>query len=187
MFHGVIVDGISSCIPGGDDEYGDGNGDEDMDPDTPLNSHTSDDPNSSGSRKRSNSTMDTHSSPRKKAKSPMMKVLQGLVDTVHQIGKRQEEINLKKLEERRLEREQKEREQKEKEEHKERAKREEQHEINNCLRMAIECGATEDSDEYFVATKLFAAKFNRDIFCNNFQTKEGKLGWLRRNYQHLSG
>jgi len=77
MFHGVIVDGSSSCIPGSShqqeevlaDEEG-----EDQEGEGFVHS-----PLSSNSRKRTTSIVDTDASPAKKSKSPMMKMFQGLI------------------------------------------------------------------------------------------------------------
>lgn len=78
MFHGIVVDGSSSCIPGdahgrqqeicdeeqGEDEYGE----------RFLNSSTP-----SSGRKRCSSTTDTTSSPPKKPKPTMSKMFEGLI------------------------------------------------------------------------------------------------------------
>jgi hypothetical protein len=83
----------------------------------------------------------------------------------------------------RIERKARRREQ-EKEENKKEQEQETQ-EIEDCLRMAVERGASEANNEYYMATKFFYDKYNRIIF-SKFKTNEGKLGWLTRCYMDRS-
>jgi hypothetical protein len=78
MFHGIVVDGSSSCFPGDahghqqeicDEEQG-----EDESRERFLNSSTP-----SSGRKRCSSTTDTTSSPPKKPKPTMSKMFEGLI------------------------------------------------------------------------------------------------------------
>ncbi|XBH54848.1 hypothetical protein VPH35_077068 [Triticum aestivum] len=55
-------------------------------------------------------------------------------------------------------------------------------EIEKIMEEVLACGADETSDEYFIATKLFA-KFENRCFFNNMKTSEGKKNWLRRMYE----
>jgi len=94
MFHGVIVDGSSSCIPGSShqqeevlaDEEG-----EDQEGEGFVHS-----PLSSNSRKRTTSTADTSASPAKKSKSPMMKMFQGLISEL-QVSRTKDEQALAEM------------------------------------------------------------------------------------------
>ncbi|XP_020162099.1 uncharacterized protein [Aegilops tauschii subsp. strangulata] len=43
------------------------------------------------------------------------------------------------------------------------------------------CGASETSDEYYMATKLFAKPSNRNFFYA-MKTNEGRLNWLKRQF-----
>ena len=94
MFHGVIVDGSSSCIPGSShqqeevlaDEEG-----EDQEGEGFVHS-----PLSSNSRKRTTSTADTAASPAKKSKSPMMKMFQGLISEL-QVSRTKDEQALAEM------------------------------------------------------------------------------------------
>jgi hypothetical protein len=45
--------------------------------------------------------------------------------------------------------------------------------------LAVECGAAEQSVEYFVACDLFKEKHNRTVF-QNIKTPEARLIWLKR-------
>ncbi|KAL5211474.1 hypothetical protein ABZP36_022321 [Zizania latifolia] len=174
MYQGWTVDGQSSCIPGetlDGDEDADGEEEGDQsDEDMRVNNS----PMSFNSRKRgSHSTTSTANSPSKKHKNtaamspakkhknPMLKAMKGLIDTI-QTGNTQEQNNLKMASEQKMLEQQ-----------------QADEEIRSCLRMAKECGATEESDEYYAATKLFEKKYNRTVF-SEFTTSAGKLGWLRR-------
>ncbi|CAM0144831.1 unnamed protein product [Urochloa decumbens] len=64
---------------------------------------------------------------------------------------------------------------------KEKAKRSEERKVAvaTCQQLAIECGATEESIEYFVACDLFKDKHNRFVF-QNMKTPQARLIWLKR-------
>jgi hypothetical protein len=98
----------------------------------------------------------------------MLKAIEGLLTTL-QAGSESEKSSFNDI------REQHKLDQKEAEE-----------EIDACLAMAVECGATEDTDEYFMATELFRDKYDRKIF-QKFKTNEGKLGWLNRKWRMMRG
>jgi hypothetical protein len=52
-------------------------------------------------------------------------------------------------------------------------------EVKTCQNLAIECGAAEESVEYFVACDLFKEKHNRTVF-QHIKTPEARLIWLKR-------
>jgi hypothetical protein len=45
------------------------------------------------------------------------------------------------------------------------------------MELVKECGAAEASEELYVATRLFAHKYNRTIFMR-LCTNEGRMAWL---------
>jgi hypothetical protein len=140
MYQAWTVDGRSSCIPGLNAD-GDGDGDADGDEEgeeADQAAHDLSSPMSTSTRKRgSSSTTSTANSPSKKQKNPMHNYMKGLIDTI-QAGNTQEQNNFRMAaEQKKLEQEQADQ------------------EIRSCLRMAKACGATEETDEYFAATKLF--------------------------------
>jgi hypothetical protein len=154
MFHSVIVDGRSSCIP---EEYteapGDAYGDEYSeatcdDYDTTLNS-----PLSTNSHKRDSNTTDTTNSPHKKSKNPMVKAIKGLIEILKEGNGRDRDILLQ-------------------------ARQQNEEELKNCINLVVDCGATEDRDEFLMATELFEKKHNRVVF-TTIKTKEGRLRWLK--------
>ncbi|KAG0523800.1 hypothetical protein BDA96_07G153900 [Sorghum bicolor] len=180
MFHGVAVDGSCSCIPvqaqfvedadgdeEGEDAYGDG---------------FDNNPMSTGTRKRGSSTTDTTTSVAKKSKALLLnKAIQELQSDIKelqydikelQFGIKDANQNLHFRSNKAI---------KEKQE-----KEEVDQQIDRCLRMAMECGATEQSEEYFMATTLFEKEYNRKIFCK-FNTAEGRFMWLKRWCQRSRG
>jgi hypothetical protein len=54
--------------------------------------------------------------------------------------------------------------------------------IKAIMEEVAKCGASEMSDEYYMATKLFAKPSNRSFFLS-MKTKEGKLNWLKRQFE----
>ncbi|CAA0805973.1 Unknown protein [Striga hermonthica] len=154
MFHGTTVDGRSSCIPGESDDCDDGT----------LRS-----PSSSSSRKRKSSTTDTATSPVKKHKSAMVKCMKGLIDTIQaanntdvDVAKQiQDHITKRKLEAKQLEEQQVE------------------EKIERCMELVKECGATEETEEFYVATMLFAKKYHRTVFLK-LTTNAGRMAWLKK-------
>jgi hypothetical protein len=121
---------------------------------------TSNSPMSTGSRKRGSSTIDIATSPHKKNKSPIISVFKGLIHTL-QAGSKEEAKTLGEIYKKRME-------------HKRKEQEQEAQEIDFCMRLAVECGASECSNEYFMTNKLFHDKYNRQIF-KKFRTNEGKL------------
>jgi hypothetical protein len=59
-------------------------------------------------------------------------------------------------------------------------------ETGRCLQLVVDCGISEVSEEYWVATNLFDRKYNRIIF-TNFRTDEGRVVWLNRWCKEFSG
>jgi hypothetical protein len=166
MFHGAAVDGSSSCIPGQAQFVEDADGDEegeDADGDGFDN-----DPTSPSSRKRGSNSTDT-TSLAKKSKAPLLnKAIQELQSDIKDANQNLHQFRRNKAITEKQEKE------------------DVDQQIDRCLRMAMECGATEESEEYFMATTLFEKEYNRKIFCN-FNTTEGRFMWLKRWCQRNCG
>ncbi|CAO2208160.1 unnamed protein product [Urochloa humidicola] len=168
MFKGVIVDGSTSCTPGNDEDANGVEGEdadeeeeeqfggEDEEGDEPFGIEDEEgfiaSPMSTGSRKRAStsSTTDTAASPNKKSKSPMVKLMATLITEF-----REDRVEGQKLS----------------------SKIESS--VQKCQRLARECGAAEDSEEMFMASKLFREKENRAFFIG-MTTPEARLNWLKR-------
>ena len=54
--------------------------------------------------------------------------------------------------------------------------------IEAIMEEVVECGAVEGSVEHYMATKLFAKLENR-VFFNTMKTAEGRLRWLKLQYE----
>ncbi|KAJ1283211.1 hypothetical protein BS78_03G111000, partial [Paspalum vaginatum] len=172
MFHGIAVDGRSSYVPGCDDDTtdlnSDGEGDEE---DDDLRS-----PISSSSLKRASSTTDTATSPPKKHKSPMVKYMKDMIDTLR-VGSSKDLEVAKQIQDHIASK---------KRDAKLAAKEERDAEIEKCLQLVKECGASEDSEEFYVATMKFAESYNRSVFLN-IGSPAARMAWLKRCCRDWSG
>ena len=158
LFQGVAVDGSSAYVPI----------DEDEEEDVVADDGNEESPMSTTSRKRGSSCGEqSASSPGKKHKSPMVKLMTGLINTMNSentsdmiteyANKRQEA----------------------KDKAKEKKANNTKESITHCQLLAVQCGAEETSVEYFMATQLFADEANRVIF-ENISSNEARLTWLKR-------
>ncbi|KAJ1253496.1 hypothetical protein BS78_K248400 [Paspalum vaginatum] len=171
MFHGIAVDGRSSYVPGCDDDTtylnSDGEGDEE---DDDLRS-----PISSSNLKRASSTTDTATSPPKKHKSPMVKYKKDMIDV--QVGSSKDLEVAKQIQDHIASK---------KRDAKLAAKEEREAEIEKCLQLVKECGASEDSEEFYVATMKFVESYNRTIFLN-IGSPAARMAWLKWCCRDWSG
>ena len=143
MFCNVAVDGSSSCIPG-EEDYGMEEDDEDDGQDgSPMSIST---------RKRASSTATTATSPMKKTKSPMVKVMKELTESMKaDSASTQKVLNGDLMAE----------------------------SMKKCQQLAVECGASEETIEYFMACQLFVKAEQRQIFLN-ISTNEARFLHLKR-------
>nr|TKV94554.1 hypothetical protein SEVIR_9G303033v2 [Setaria viridis] len=203
MYQKVVVDGNSSTIAGNvvaegidlDNEVIDLPEDDVTLPDDAPEEYAS--PLSNSSRKRSSSTKDTAISPPKKGKNQFLNIFKGLVHTMKaDSSEDSESIKLKqrdmelRLKQKEMEMKQREMEMKQREmEMKQRAmemeyrrKNEEMagYEVQECINKAIECGAAEGTEEFFVAIELFRDKYNRMVF-SQMKSNEARFTWLHMN------
>jgi hypothetical protein len=167
MFHGIVVDGSSSCIPGDahghqqevcDEQHG-----EDESWERFLNSSTP-----SSGHKRCSSTTDTASSPPKKPKATMSKMFEGLI-TEMQTARNDDIEVFNQIKNYQLEKDSS-----------------DMDDFSICLSLAEESGDDKDSDEYYMGTKLFKDKFNRATF-HHFDTPEQRMKWLQRHVKEYFG
>ncbi|XP_044982501.1 uncharacterized protein LOC123449363 [Hordeum vulgare subsp. vulgare] len=158
LFQGMAVDGSSAYVPIYEEEEEDVGAD-DAHEQSPMGTT---------SRKRGSiGAEQSASSPGKKYKSPMVKLMTGLINTMKSentsdmiaeyANKRQEA----------------------KDKAKEKKSNNTKESITHCQLLAVECGADETSVEYFMATQLFANEASRVIF-QNISSTEARLTWLKR-------
>ena len=159
LFQGVAVDGSSAYVPLDEDEEEEYDVADDGNEQSPM---------STTSRKRgSTGGEQSASSPGKKHKSPMVKLMTGLINTMNSentsdmiteyANKRQEA----------------------KDKAKEKKANNTKDSITHCQQLAVQCGAEETSVEYFMATQLFADEANRVIF-ENISSDDARVTWLKR-------
>jgi hypothetical protein len=96
---------------------------------------------STNSHKRGSSTTDTTISPVKKSKSPMIKLMKGLIQEFRSEREQYERLGQQLVSQH--------------ERAQERAEQRLKEEMAKCQSLVVECGEAEESVEYFVASKLF--------------------------------
>ncbi|KAI4975982.1 hypothetical protein ZWY2020_049589 [Hordeum vulgare] len=159
LFQGVAVDGSSAYVPLDEDEEEEYDVADDGNEQSPM---------STTSRKRGSSGGEqSASSSGKKHKSPMVKLMTGLINTMNSentsdmiteyANKRQEA----------------------KDKAREKKSNNTKETITHCQLLAVQCGVEETSVEYFMATQLFEDEANRVIF-ENISSDEARLTCLKR-------
>ncbi|XP_062213776.1 uncharacterized protein LOC133914769 [Phragmites australis] len=129
MFDLTAVDGSSSCVPGEGigEEIGEGGGEE----------NGREESNSKGSNPLKRCSSSNHgTSPKKKVKNPMVKIMKGIWETMQANSA---VVNKVMQGEKRFE------------------------SIKEVMSLAVECGATEGSVEHFMASQLFVKAENHDM------------------------
>ena len=170
LYQGVAVDGSTAYFPGDEEDEGlvQPAGDEDAAGEgfvqPPGGRFSGDDgfensPMSTSSRKRRTSSCDnsTATSPGKKSKSPVVKLMRGLLTSFQSDSEKSTQL-ITELVNRKVK-------------SREKSQNIFVEELTRCQQLAIECGAPEESVEYFCATQLFAEAHNRVMFMN-MKTKE---------------
>jgi hypothetical protein len=160
LWRGYTVDGSTAFVPG--DDYGDNDGQDAGTEDeeegfqaTPTSTQRS----LKGKRPLS-STTSTLTSPVKKSKSPMVKIVKDIASTF----KESVVANTKQMEKR--------------------ANQKAEFSVKRCQELAFECGIERTVDNVYAMSKLFATEFQREFFCGQL-TPELRLGffnkWCRDN------
>jgi hypothetical protein len=180
IYHEVAVDGTSAYVPGIEDNFEINNGDglDDNEGFVPSPMSTNTQKRGSGSvelrstasspskRSKTSSLPDSDSIRRThgKTKGPFVKYMKDIETKLEKEAEKTDSI-LQALVNQSNE--------------KARRSEERSKSVETCPNLAIECGATEESVEYFVACDLFKSKHNRYVF-RNIKTPEARLTWLKR-------
>uniref|UniRef100_A0A0A9TM27 Uncharacterized protein n=1 Tax=Arundo donax TaxID=35708 RepID=A0A0A9TM27_ARUDO len=146
MFEHTAVDGSSSCVPGqhiDDHDKGDQGG---------VGDRNGGSPKITNGLKRRTSTGTCATNPRKKSKSPMVRIMKGIWDTMQANSSIAQKVIQGQLM---------------------------AESIKKAMKLVVECGAPEGSVEHFVASQLFVKPEMREIFFT-ITTPEGRLNWLKR-------
>lgn len=154
MFEHTAVDGSTSCVAGEqmDDEVdiGEEGGDEaDV---TPL---------SVSNKKRSSNNTATVISPKKKIKSPMVRIMKGMYEEMKETNAAAQKAMQDKVVQA------------------EKVLQEKKDSITKCMSLAVESGALEGSAEHFMAGTLFVKEEHRQVFLT-ITTSPGRLAFLKR-------
>jgi hypothetical protein len=155
LWRGYTVDGSTAFVPG--DDYGDNDGQDAGTEDeeegfqaTPTSTQRS----LKGKRPLS-STTSTLTSPVKKSKSPMVKIVKDIASTF----KESVVANTKQMEKR--------------------ANQKAEFSVKRCQELAFECGIERTVDNVYAMSKLFATEFQREFFCGQL-TPELRLGFFKK-------
>lgn len=139
MFENVVVDGSSARAPGEHIAEQENAGDDGCNG-SPMTTTT---------LKRGGTAA---SSPKKRIKSPMVKIMKGIMETMQANSAVAQKVMQGEL---RTE------------------------SIKKAMQLAVDSGAVEGSIEHFMATQLLVKAENHDVFFT-FTTNEGRLAWLKR-------
>ncbi|KAF8719365.1 hypothetical protein HU200_024073 [Digitaria exilis] len=150
MFEGVTVDGSSSCIPG-ENAYDGAFGDRGVDYEEYAEKDYGS-PMTTGSLKRTSSSNTTVTSPRKKVKSPLVKIMKGMWGTMQTTATVAQKAMSGEFE---------------------------TEGIKEAMRLAVECGAKPRTPEHFMASKLFTKNKHRTVFLT-LESNEDRLFWLQQ-------
>ncbi|KAL6629317.1 hypothetical protein ACP70R_029082 [Stipagrostis hirtigluma subsp. patula] len=188
IFDGVAVDGSSSYVPGQMSTDGD---DDEQDDD--VQQMHEDSPRSNGSHKRGSSTSTTDTSPNKKNKSPILRMMNKWFVGSTAISQHQtklfeqmvaaEKERFRAQEERLRAKEERQRAEEERlraKEERQRAEEErERAERKLVTQLALDAGIKETSAEYYALSFICNNKEDREFFMD-MQTNEGRVAYLTR-------
>ncbi|KXG33879.1 hypothetical protein SORBI_3003G385600 [Sorghum bicolor] len=157
LFRGYTVDGTTAFVPG--DDYGDNEGqdagtenEEEGFEGTPT---TRSSQRSQKGKRAFSSTTSTLTSPVKRTKSPMVKIVKEIASTF----KESVAANTKQIQKR--------------------ANEKAAFSVKMCQELAFECGVEKTVDNVYAMSKLFATEYQREFFCGQL-TPELRLGYFKK-------
>ncbi|CAN6173248.1 unnamed protein product [Urochloa humidicola] len=150
LFRGSIVDGSTAYAPG--DDYGENQGQEEEEFQTTPGSTNN---QRSQKVKRSLSTSSTLTSPLKKSKSPMLKVVKDITSTF----KESVIVNTKQMQKR--------------------ASEKAAFFVKRCQELAFVCGVEQTVEAVYAMSKMFETQYQREFFCGQL-TPNLRFGYFKK-------
>jgi hypothetical protein len=161
LWRGYTVDGSTAYVPG--DDYGDAEQEEEEEEEaTPVSANTKWNKRNKKNKISSSATTSTCTSPLKKSKSPMVKIVKDIATTY----KASVEINTKHMESRAKEKES-------------RAQEKAAISVKRCQELAFECGVEKTIDSIYAMSKMFETSYQREFFYG-LEDPELRLGYFKR-------
>jgi hypothetical protein len=153
LFRGYTVDGSTAFVPG-DDHYQEEEEQEEEEEfqatPTSLNNQWN-----KKNKMSSSGTTSTCTSPLKKSKSPMVKIVKDIATTYKQCV----EINTKHMQSR--------------------VKDKAAFSVKRCQELAFECGVEKTVDSVYALSKMFETEYQREFFCG-LEAPELRLGYFKK-------
>ncbi|KAF0919378.1 hypothetical protein E2562_029325 [Oryza meyeriana var. granulata] len=157
LFRGYTVDGTTAFVPG--DDYGDNEGQdagiEDEDEEFQATPTSTSNQRSQKGKRALSSTTSTLTSPVKKSKSPMVRIVKDIATTF----KESVAANTKQIQQR--------------------ADEKAAFSVQRCQQLAFECGVEKTVDSVYAMSKMFATQYQREFFCGQL-TPELRLGYFKK-------
>uniref|UniRef100_A0A8R7UPM7 Myb/SANT-like domain-containing protein n=1 Tax=Triticum urartu TaxID=4572 RepID=A0A8R7UPM7_TRIUA len=157
LFRGYTVDGSTTFVPG--DDYGQNQGQDDPGAEEEEEGFQGTPTSTSNQRsqrgKRSLSTSSTLTSPLKKSKSPMVKIVKDIANTY----KESVAANTKQMQKR--------------------ANEKAAFSVKRCQELAFECGVEKTIESVYAMSKMFEIEYQREFFCG-LLTPELRLGYFKK-------
>ncbi|CAL4918055.1 unnamed protein product [Urochloa decumbens] len=154
LWRGLTVDGSTAFVPG--DDYGENEGrdveaaDEDEFEATPRNT------SNQKSKRPFASTQSTLSSPVKKSKSPMVKIVKEIAHSFKESVKVNNMV-IQKC-----------------------ATHKEAFSVGRCQELAFECGVERTAESVYAMSKIFETEYQREFFCGPLLTPELRLSYFKK-------
>jgi len=159
LWRGYTVDGSTAFAPG--DDYGEDEGQDAWPQEEEEEFQATPSPmGRSSSTQRSKrsfvSTSSTLTSPVKKSKSPMVKIVKDIANTF----KESVTVNTKQIQKR--------------------ASEKDAFSVKRCQELAFECGVEATAESVFAMSKMFESEYQREFFCGPLLTPDLRLSYFKK-------
>ncbi|RLN41091.1 hypothetical protein C2845_PM01G09810 [Panicum miliaceum] len=153
VYRGYTVDGSTSFVPG--DDYGENLEQEEEEEFQVAPTSSTTQMNKRNKRSFSNTTRSTCTSPLKKSKSPMVKIVKDIASTY----KESVTINTKQMQQR--------------------ASDKAAFSVKRCHELTFDCGVEKTVDFVYAMSKMFESEYQWEFFCGQL-TPELRLGYFKK-------